>query len=52
MANAISSLLIGSENRNECIENSKKYIKRFENNDVAHRVLEVYDKILSITTRL
>lgn len=52
MANAISSLLIGSENRNECIENSQKYIKRFENNDVAHQVLEVYDKILSITTRL
>ena len=45
MAEGICQSLIGSENREERIARSQKYIQRFENNNVAAKVMEIYKKL-------
>lgn len=46
MAEAIKKVLKGAEGRDERIERSQQYITRFEGNNVAQQVLEVYDRLL------
>ncbi len=45
MANAIKSVLKGSPYREQRIERSKEYIKRFEGNDVAAQVMRLYQNL-------
>ena len=47
MAEAISQSLIGSEKRDERIRLSQQYIKKFEGNDIAKTVFEIYDKVMA-----
>jgi hypothetical protein len=46
MVSAISQVLKGASGREERIERSRDYIRRFEGNDVASQVLEVYRKLV------
>lgn len=46
MADAIKSLLVGSEGRQERIERSREYVRRFENTDVAKQMIEEYMKLI------
>ena len=46
MASAISQVLKGASGREERIERSREYIRRFEGNDVARQVMEVYRKLV------
>ena len=46
MAEAIRSSLKGAEGRDERIQRSMQYIRRFSGNDVAGQVVEVYKKLL------
>lgn len=46
MAEAIKSVLKGAPGREERIERSRQYITRFEGNNVARQVMDVYNKIL------
>ncbi len=45
MANAIKSVLKGAPDREQRIERSKEYIKRFEGNDVAAQVMQLYQNL-------
>jgi glycosyltransferase involved in cell wall biosynthesis len=45
MANAIKSVLKGTPDREQRIERSKEYIKRFEGNDVAAQVIQLYQNL-------
>ncbi len=45
MAQAIKQVLRGAEGREERIERSQKYIKRFAGNDVAGQVVELYRRL-------
>ena len=47
MAEAIRSSLKGAEGRDERIQRSMQYIRRFSGNNVAGQVVEVYKKLLS-----
>lgn len=47
MAEAIKSVLKGALGRDERIARSMQYITRFEGNNVARQVLEVYNKVLN-----
>ena len=40
-----AAILSAIENRKEMVSKSKLYVKRFENQDVASQVLEVYNKV-------
>lgn len=46
MADAIRSVLKGAEGREQRIEASREYIRRFDSKDVAGQVVELYNKIL------
>ena len=46
MVSAISQVLKGASGREERIERSREYIRRFEGNDVASQVMEVYRKLV------
>ena len=46
MAAAIRLTLVGAEGRELCIENSKKYIRRFSGCNVADQVVNVYQSLL------
>ncbi len=46
MAKAISNTLCGADGRMERITRSKEYIRRFEGNDVAGQVADVYRRLL------
>ena len=46
MAAAIQQVLKGAEGREERIRRSREYIRRFEGNDVAGQVYELYRKLL------
>lgn len=46
MADAIKALLVGSEGRQERIERSREYVRRFENTDVAKQMIEEYMKLI------
>ena len=46
MAHAISQVLIGAEGREERIRRSQEYIRRFEGNDVASQVAELYQRLI------
>ena len=48
MARAVSCSLRGAEGREERIQRSREYVKRFEGQDVARQVLSVYEKVLSL----
>lgn len=45
MAKAIISLQKGAEGREQRIERSRQYIRRFENNDAAQRFAELYQEV-------
>lgn len=45
MADAIKSVLKGAPDREQRIERSKEYIKRFEGNDVAAQVMQLYQNL-------
>lgn len=45
MAKAIAQVLKGNDNREKRIRLSQEYIRRFEGNNVATQVLEIYSKI-------
>lgn len=47
MAEAIKQVLAGAPGREERIARSQQYVKRFEGNNVAQKVLDVYKKLLS-----
>ena len=40
-----AAILSAIENRKEIVSKSQRYVKRFENQDVASQVLEVYNKV-------
>ena len=46
MASAVSRVLRGAPERQERIEESRQYVRRFENNSLARQVLQVYEKTL------
>ena len=46
MAHAISQVLKGAEGREERIRRSQEYIRRFEGNDVASQVAELYQRLV------
>lgn len=46
MAEAIKKVLEGAPDREERIARSQQYVKRFEGNNVAQKVLDVYNKLL------
>ncbi len=46
MAEAIKQVLVGAPGRDERIERSQQYVKRFEGNNVAQKVYDVYCKLL------
>lgn len=46
MADAISQTLIGAKGREQRIENSKKYIRRFSGCNVAGQVADIYQRLL------
>ena len=50
MADAIRRSLRGADNREARIERSQAYIRRFEGNDVAGQVYELYQRIISSTS--
>lgn len=47
MAEALKTVLKGAAGREERIMRSREYIKRFEGNDVAAQVLDIYHRVLS-----
>ena len=47
MANAIRSVLKGADGREQRIEASREYIRRFNGNDVAGQVYNLYQRLLS-----
>ena len=47
MAKAIRLTLKGAPGRDERIAEGMQYITRFENADVARKVLDVYDKLMN-----
>ena len=47
MANGICLSLKGAEGREERIARSQQYIQRFEGNNVAAQVFNVYEKVMS-----
>ena len=47
MADAIAKVLKGAEGREGRIQRAQDYIRRFEGNDVAHQLLELYQQVLS-----
>ena len=47
MADAIAKVLKGAEGREERILRAQDYIRRFEGNDVAHQLLDLYQQVLS-----
>ena len=46
LATAIRQVRKGTPGREERIQRSREYIRRFEGNDVASQVLEIYHKLL------
>ena len=42
----ISQVLAGAPGREERIAKSQQYVKRFEGNNVAQKVLDVYNKLI------
>ena len=46
LANAVSLTLKGAEGRQQRIERSQDYIRRFEGRDVASQVIGLYDRLL------
>jgi glycosyltransferase involved in cell wall biosynthesis len=46
MAHAISQVIKGAEGREERIRRSQEYIRRFEGNDVAGQVADLYQRLL------
>jgi glycosyltransferase involved in cell wall biosynthesis len=46
MAHAISQVLRGAEGREERIRRSRDYIRRFQGNDVAGQVADLYRSLL------
>ena len=46
MADAIQQVLAGAEGREERIEKSQQYVTRFEGNNVAQQVLDIYRKLI------
>lgn len=46
MAEAIKQVLVGAPGREERIAKSQQYVKRFEGNNVAQKVLDVYNKLI------
>ncbi len=50
LAAAIRQVLRGTEGREERILRSRDYIRRFEGADVAHQVMDVYNRIINTTT--
>lgn len=49
MATAIRHMLCSNPDRQQIIARSKEYVKRFENNDIASRMLELYHSVASIS---
>lgn len=47
MATAISQSLCGADGRQERIDRSRQYVRRFEGNDVAGQVVKLYHSLLS-----
>ena len=47
MADAIAKVLKGAEGREGRIQRAQDYIRRFEGNDVAHQLLDLYQQVLS-----
>lgn len=45
MAEAVKQVLCGAPGREQRIERSQQYVKRFEGNNVAQKVLDVYNKV-------
>ena len=46
MAEAIKQVLVGAPGREERIAKSQQSVKRFEGNNVAQKVLDVYNKLI------
>ncbi|MBF1589280.1 MAG: glycosyltransferase family 1 protein, partial [Prevotella sp.] len=40
-----AAILSAIEHRKEIVSKSQRYVKRFENQDVASQILEVYNKV-------
>jgi len=52
LAVAVSQLLRGAEGREERIQRSREYVRRFEGCDVAGQVMDVYRRVLELPARL
>ena len=52
LAAAVSQLLRGAEGREERIQRSREYVRRFEGCDVAGQVMDVYRRVLELPARL
>ena len=52
LAAAVSQLLRGAEGREEHIQRSREYVRRFEGCDVAGQVMDVYRRVLEFPTSL
>ncbi|MBQ3907782.1 MAG: glycosyltransferase family 1 protein, partial [Bacteroidaceae bacterium] len=46
MAHAISQVLYGAPGRQQRIDASRQYIRRFEGNDAARRIASIYQQLL------
>ena len=46
MGNALRQVLKGTEGREQRVERSMDYVRRFENTDVARQVLDVYERMM------
>ena len=46
MANAITMTLRGAEGRQQRIERSQEYIRRFEGRDVASQIVDLYNRLI------
>ena len=52
LAAAVSQLLRGAEGREQRIQRSREYVRRFEGCDVAGQVMDVYRRVLELPARL
>ena len=52
LAVAVSQLLRGAEGREQRIQRSREYVRRFEGCDVAGQVMDVYRRVLELPARL
>ena len=46
MGAALNTFILDDEKRRDAVAETRAYVRRFENTDVAKQVIAVYDKVL------